>query len=164
VIAHGAGDGFAWLHAGHDAWRFLPGRPRHERLLLLTATRLVVLDRVRGGGRHRIRNAVHLHPDAPTSVRIDWIPTGEPPVTGPAPLYERFNETREMTEIHRAVDVELSWWGGYSLGWDRSEELAVSVEPAGIRAETEGITIEWRSGSAPSVTSAAFEATPGSAT
>ena len=66
----GAERGFELLWAGHDAWRFLPGRPRHERLLAVSSDRLVVLDAVLGGGRHRVRSALHLHPDAPPFLRL----------------------------------------------------------------------------------------------
>jgi hypothetical protein len=164
----GVGGGFELLHAAHDGWRFLPGAPRHDRLLALSADRLVVLDVVRGRGRHRLRNALHLHPDAPAQVRVAWIPHGAFPQTGPAPLHERFNETREMTAMAFEVEAELPWVGGYVLTWaavpDEGWELA--HQDGEIRARTGQVELEWRIGAqaGPSVTVRGFEATPGSAT
>jgi uncharacterized heparinase superfamily protein len=166
VRAQGTEAGVAWLHAGHDAWRFLPGRPRHERLWVLAADRLVVLDVVLGRGRHRVRSALHLHPDAPPRVRLDWIPTGEHPRTAPAPLHERFNETREMTETAWEAEAELPWIGGWALAWmERPEEAwELAYEDGRIRARSDGLEIGWRVEGPPAVTVRGFEATPRSAT
>ncbi|WP_261575846.1 heparinase II/III family protein [Frankia gtarii] len=47
-------DGTATLTAGHDGYRHLPGRPMHWRTWRLDADGLTVVDRIGGGGRHRL--------------------------------------------------------------------------------------------------------------
>jgi uncharacterized heparinase superfamily protein len=164
----GAAGGFELLHVAHDGWRFLPGAPQHERLLALSAERLIVLDAVRGRGRHRLRSALHLHPDAPESLRVDWLPRGESPQTSPAPLHEHFNETRQMTEIACEVEADLPWLGGYVLTFRRGVEARwdLAYGEGEVRARTEGIELCWRIGAddGANVTVRGFEATPGSAT
>ncbi len=168
VRARGAAAGFEWLHAGHDGWCFLPGRPRHERLLALSADCLLVLDAVLGRGRHRLRSALHLHPDAPAGLRVGWIPRGEFPHTGPVPLHERFNEVREMTEMAYEVEAELPWVGGFVLAWGQRpvEPSELAYHNGQVRARAGRVEIEWRieAREGPGVTVRGFEATPGSAT
>jgi uncharacterized heparinase superfamily protein len=164
----GAAGGFEFLHAVHDGWRFLPGAPQHERLLALSADRLLVLDVVRGRGRHRLRNTVHLHPDAPEGLRVDWLPRGEDPQTSPAPLHEQFNQTRQMTAIALEVEAELPWVGGYVLTWSSGpeERWELAYREGEVRARTDRIELTWRieAGEGADVTVRGFEATPGSAT
>ncbi|MEN8160997.1 MAG: alginate lyase family protein, partial [Myxococcota bacterium] len=161
VRAQGTEAGVAWLHAGHDGWDFLPGRPRHERLLALSADRLLVLDAVLGSGRHRVRSALHLHPDAPAGLRLDWIPRGGHPRTAPAPLHEQFNETREMTEVAWEAEAGLPWVGGWGLAWGArpGEVWDLAYEDGRVRARTDALEIGWRVEGPPNVTIRGFEAT-----
>lgn len=58
------GPGWAVLKAHHDGYRFLPGRPVHERVAIWRdGEYLIVLDRVSNAGLHRVTNHVHFHPD-----------------------------------------------------------------------------------------------------
>ncbi len=166
----GAERGFELLWAGHDAWRFLPGRPRHERLLAVSSDRLVVLDAVLGVGRHRVRSALHLHPDCPSSLQLSIIPHGGAVTRSQVPLHERFNHTREMAEVALEAEAELPWVGGFALaagaaGDDWQSRLEDGVVSA--RSLAADLEIRWRvtgpADGAP-VTVLAFEATQGSAT
>jgi uncharacterized heparinase superfamily protein len=162
----GSAAGFELLHIAHDGWRFLPGAPRHERLVALGKGRLLVLDAVLGAGRHRVRNALHLHPEAPAALRISWLPRGATPHSSPVPLHERFNETREMTELALEVEAPLPWAGGYVISWvgGPAEDWELVYEHDRVRAQTVGLEIEWEPGPTPQVTVHGFEATLPSAT
>ena len=169
VCGRGAAGPVEWIHAAHDAWAFLPGRPRHDRLLAICPARIVVLDLVAGSGRHRLRSALHLHPDFP-SHDVSWIPLGGRPLRLSAPLHERFNRTREMTEIALEAETALPWLSGYVLalagterGWQVGFEEGVIV----ARAGQPSLELRWRPagpGGESAVTVRGFEATHGSAT
>jgi hypothetical protein len=173
VLGRGRAGPVAWLHAAHDAWSFLPGRPRHERLLAVAPSRIVVLDLVRGAGRHRLRSALHLHPEFPSSTaRITplGIPHGACLVHATAPLHERFNQTREMAEVALEAEAVLPWVGGFVLDLaDAERDWQVRFEDAVIVASSPGggCELRWQLPS-PSresaVTVRGFEATHGSAT
>lgn len=62
------------LHAVHDGYRNLPGRPVHERVVRWEAGEfLVVVDRVSSAARHPVRSFLHLHPDwTPVACGRDW--------------------------------------------------------------------------------------------
>jgi uncharacterized heparinase superfamily protein len=170
VVARGRTGPVDWVHAAHDGWSFLPGRPRHERLLALSSERVLVLDLVRGAGRHRIRSRVHLHPDFPSlegRVTPLGAPLGEPQRV---PLHERFNQTREMTEVALEADAPLPWAGGFVLGLARPEgDWQMTSEAGEIVASSpgRGLELRWRPDAAApesAVTVRGFEATHGSAT
>jgi len=158
-----------WIHVAHDAWSFLPGRPRHERLLAVSPARIVVLDLVEGGGRHRLRSALHLHPDFP-SHDVQWIPLGGRPLRLTAPLHERFNQTREMPELALEAEAALPWLGGFVLalaGAERGWQIGVEEGVVVARAGAPSLELRWRpAGPAgeSAVTVRGFEATHGSAT
>ena len=166
----GAAGSVEWIHAAHDAWSFLPGRPRHDRLLAICPARIVVLDLVSGGGRHRLRSALHLHPDFPSLVDVHWTPLGGRGVAAGAPLHERFNQSREMVEIAVEAEAALPWVGGFVLGLSGVERgWQVGVEEGVIvaRAGEPGLELRWRPagpGRESAVTVRGFEATHGSAT
>ncbi len=173
VRGRGSAGGFEWLHAGHDAWSFLPGRPRHERLLAVSRERILVLDAVLGAGRHRVRSALHLHPDFPSS-QVHLFPLGIPRgaflARALVPLHERFNHTREMTEVAIEAETALPWVGGFVLGLDGPEadwHLALEDGAVVARAAAAGLELRWCV-TAPvresAVTVRGFEATHGSAT
>jgi uncharacterized heparinase superfamily protein len=145
VRFRGASGGFELLHAGHAAWRFLPGRPRHERLFAVSPGLLVVLDAVLGGGRHRIRSAVHLHPDLPSSLELELVPRGGRVSRARVPLHERFNQAREMTEVVVEADAELPWVGGFALAQGavvRDWQL-LALEGGVVCARIRGCEILW---------------------
>jgi uncharacterized heparinase superfamily protein len=169
VVGRGRTERVEWLHAAHDAWSFLPGRPRHERLLAVCPARILVLDLVRGGGRHHVRSAIHLHPDLPSS-GAHWSPLVSPlggSVTRLAvPLHERFNQSREMAEVALEVEAALPWVGGFVLAFGRPEgDWQVAFEDGAVvaRAPTAGLALCWRPAES-AVTVRGFEATHGSAT
>jgi uncharacterized heparinase superfamily protein len=173
VRGRGACGGVEWLWASHDAWSFLPGRPRHERLLAISQQRILVLDVVLGTGRRRVRSALHLHPDFPPD-RVHLVPLGtsnqEAPVRLSAPLHEHFNQTREMTEVALESEAVLPWVGGFILGlagpeggWQVAFEDGVVV----ARTAAAGLELRWRLGAVVgenAVTVRGFEVTHGSAT
>jgi uncharacterized heparinase superfamily protein len=170
VVARGRTGAVEWVHAAHDAWSFLPGRPRHDRLLAVAADRIFVLDLVRGAGRHRIRSALHLHPGFP-SLEGRIVPLGAPlGDSRSVPLHERFNQTREMTEVAVEADAGLPWAGGFVVGVAGPEgdwQMAVEGGEIVARASARGLELRWQPGSADresAVTVRGFEATHGSAT
>ncbi len=173
VRGRGSAGGLEWLHAGHDAWSFLPGRPRHERLLAVSRERILVLDAVLGAGRHRLRSALHLHPDFPTS-EVHLIPLGVPHggslSRSTAPLHERFNQTREMAEVALEIEAELPVVFGFVLGFSGPEgDWQVGLENGAVvaRAGAADSELRWRIDPATgesAVTVSGFEATHGSAT
>ena len=59
-----------------------------------------------------------------------------------APLYERFNETREMTELTVEASADLPWIGGWAIGSDAEAEL--SQENGTVRCIHPGLGIEVR--------------------
>jgi hypothetical protein len=97
--------------ADHDAWRWLAGRPMHRRLLAVTEGAALVLDVVRGSGRHRIATRLHLHPERPRAV--DATALGATARRLGAPLRERFGQTREMTRLEVESQAALPWVGGW---------------------------------------------------
>jgi len=173
VRARGAGGGFEWLWAGHDAWSFLPGRPRHERLVAVSAERVLVLDAVLGSGRHVVRSALHVHPDLPASAvtcEAVWDPRGGQELKLSVPLHERFNEVRGMTEVAIEAEGPLPWVGGFALGFRGAEEgwqVRFAAGELVAEAASQRLELCWRvagrTGENP-VTVRAFEATHGSAT
>jgi hypothetical protein len=164
----GEASGFELLHAGHGAWSFLPGRPRHERLFAVSPDLLLVLDVLLGSGRHRVRSALHLHPDLPPSMALSLTPRGGRASSLRVPLHERFNQTREMTEWVIEADAVLPWLGGFALASGAvANDWQLDFEDGAVRARACGFEIRWRleavAGEAP-VRVVAFEAGPGSAT
>ena len=151
----GLGDfeGLRWLQLAHAGWRWLPGRPLHRRLLALGESALLVLDTVQGGGEHVLRSALHLHPDRPAGARA--YPLGGSAAAIAAPLHERFNETREATEVFQETNAQLPWVGGWLVLFDAGTQ-APDIE---LRAE-EGVSfvrcrhpsfnwqLRWRPGAA----------------
>ena len=53
-----------WASAAHDGYRVLPGGPVHSRRIEgVPGGGWRILDEVRGGGRHRVRSALRVHPE-----------------------------------------------------------------------------------------------------
>ena len=52
------------FRAAHDGYRFLTGRPTHERRISYRfANNWTVSDRISGSGRHKIESIINIHPD-----------------------------------------------------------------------------------------------------
>lgn len=115
VRARGGDARATWLVATHDGYAWLPGAPRPQRLWVVTADVLWVIDAVTGDGEHRIASRLHLHPDAPAD-RFDVVALGDAPLRRePAPLHERFGETRAMARLVCEIATDLPWAGGFAL-------------------------------------------------
>jgi uncharacterized heparinase superfamily protein len=149
VEARGEGGGFAWVQLAHTGWRWLSGRPLHRRLLALGEACLLVVDRLEGRGSHRVRSALHLHPGRPPGVRV--LALGGAPREIAAPLHERFNETREATEVFLEASAALPWAGGWLVLFDAAAEppdVELHVEEGGgvVRCGGAGAGFEllWR--------------------
>lgn len=61
-VACGVNDGSIWAEASHDGYRWLPGRPMHQRRVDMSATALRITDRVTGAGSHTVIGRFPLHP------------------------------------------------------------------------------------------------------
>jgi uncharacterized heparinase superfamily protein len=147
----GAGAGFEWLWASHDAYHWVPGSPHPHRLLLVSAREVLVLDAVLGRGRHRIASRLHLHPDAPAG-EATALALGAEAQGGPAPLHAHFGETREMEERAVELEVELPWLGGWwlPLGVAARPSAALSLEGSLARLrlgrEAGELEVRWELG------------------
>ncbi|MFQ5418110.1 MAG: heparinase II/III family protein [Myxococcota bacterium] len=112
VIGRGRHGGFDWVWAAHDAYAWLPGRPRHQRLLAVSEHAALVLDAVTGSGRHRIASRLHLHPDRPDTGN-QMTALGSAAGRRSAPYHGHFGETREMTCVEVEASALLPWIGGW---------------------------------------------------
>jgi hypothetical protein len=98
------------------------------------------------------------------------IPPGASSVVTAAPLHERFNETREMTEIAYEVETALPWAGGFVLDLGAEPEpwrMHFANEREVVLESAAGLELRWRLAAAAgeeAVTLRGFEATLGSAT
>ncbi|HXV35657.1 MAG TPA: alginate lyase family protein [Myxococcota bacterium] len=146
VVAWGAADAWEWIWAVHDGYRWLAGRPLHERLLAVSPNALIALDAVTGGGRHAIRSALHLHPDLPRERVAIAALRGEIQQIEVA-LHERFNESRPMAEWFVECEAALPWFGGWGIAW----ELGGAPLAFELRETATGCRLEWEGPAARSV-------------
>ena len=131
-------------------YRWLAGRPLHSRLLAVSEGAALVLDAVTGRGRHRVRSALHLHPDLPAgAVRVAAL--GADARRASAPLHEEFNVTREMAELFVEADSPLPWAGGWALLFDGDEgpfEAELRWEEGVLQASCRSagfeVALHWR--------------------
>lgn len=154
VLARGDEQGFAWLSACHDAYRRLPGRPIHHRLVAVCDRGVLVLDAVLGRGLHRVESRLNEHPDGGPRVRIAAL--GGPATTCEVPLHEHHGESRPMTQHLLESDLALPGCRGWIV-WDAAR---FETAGAGIDADLqlregrvtlrlrapEPIALEWRPG------------------
>jgi uncharacterized heparinase superfamily protein len=61
-VASGVSEGSAWAEAAHDGYRWLSGRPIHQRRVDVSATAVKIADRVTGVGSHTVIGRFPLHP------------------------------------------------------------------------------------------------------
>jgi hypothetical protein len=79
-VAGGGEPSRPWASAAHDGYRALAGAPVHRRRVeALGGGGWRIADEVTGGGRHRVRGALRLHPD----LRARSVNEGEVAVEGP---------------------------------------------------------------------------------
>ena len=127
VDARGGDGAWDWVSASCDAYQWLPGRPRHARLLAVSEHAVLVLDAVTGTGEHAIASRLHLHPDHPDRETQVLALCAEPRRRG-APYHERFGETREMGCLEVAATAELPWVGGWLIVCSGAADAGVSDE------------------------------------
>ncbi|MBW2401688.1 MAG: alginate lyase family protein [Deltaproteobacteria bacterium] len=105
---------WTWVWASSDAFAWLPGRPRHDRLLAVSADAVLVLDAITGKGAHEIASRLHLAPgryDKGTHVlALGWNATPRE-----APYHEHFGETLERIRLDIETTIELPWVGGWLI-------------------------------------------------
>jgi hypothetical protein len=157
--ARGEDARFVWLWASHDAYAHLVGAPRPHRLLAVSEEALLVLDAVLGTGRHRVASHLHLHPDLPEgTAHVEAL--GAQARAYRAPLHERFNETREMTELRVEAEAELPWAGGWwiELGGGGRPAVELRFERGALQAVIagRGLRVRWELGAPPGARSVSF--------
>jgi uncharacterized heparinase superfamily protein len=115
------GDGpWTWVWASSNAFEWLPGRPRHDRLLAVSADAVLVLDTITGSGSHEIASRLHLAPGAPDK-RTRVLALGSNAIERMAPYHEHFGETQERARLDVESTVELPWVGGWLIRCDIPE-------------------------------------------
>jgi uncharacterized heparinase superfamily protein len=151
--ARGRTGDWSWLSASHDAYRFLPGRPIHHRLVAVGKRAVIVLDAVLGGGHHRIESHLNQHPERPEGIRIAALGGGAS--EREASLHERFGETRQMIQLVTTAETELPWCGGWWITTDpeMAPPVADLAAPLPLRdgalvLEDAGLSLTWRPGTA----------------
>jgi uncharacterized heparinase superfamily protein len=138
VIAWGSDNTWDWTWATHNGYQWLPGRPLHQRLFAVSRQAVIALDAVTGAGHHRIRSALHPHPDLDAeSVEIEAL-RGTVEKTE-VPLHEQFNESRQMTEWFVETQVELPWFGGWRITFEAGD-TATRIE---LSETATGCVLEW---------------------
>lgn len=150
----GEAKGWQWLELAHSGFSWLPGRPLHRRLLALSASALLVLDRVEGDGRHRLRSALHLHPERPPGPAVFAL--GSEAREQEVSLHERFNESRPATARFLEAEAELPWASGWLVLFAAASEppqLELRESEGALRLrcvqETAGFALEWRPAGGP---------------
>ncbi len=114
IRARGSDDTWDWVVASHDGYRWLPGKPLHHRLLAVSEPAAIAVDWISGRGTHQIRSALHLHPDEAFGA-IEIAPITGKPRQLAVDLHERFNESRQMTELFVEAAARLPWFGGWAV-------------------------------------------------
>jgi uncharacterized heparinase superfamily protein len=138
VVAWGSDNTWSWIWAAHTGYQWLAGHPLHQRLLAVSEQAVIALDAVTGAERHRIRSALHPHPDLLSeSVEIAAL-RGVVQKTE-VPLHERFNESRPMTEWFVEAQAELPWFGGWRIAFEAGDS-ATRIE---LSETATGCVLEW---------------------
>jgi len=145
AVARGRTGTWSWLSASHDAYCRLPGRPAHHRLVAVGEPGILVLDAVFGSGPHRIESHLHQHPQSDDE-GVEIVALGGTARVEPAPLHERFGETREMRRHALDVQTEIPWIGGWWIA--RSAPLEVELRLADdrviLRLANPEVGLIWR--------------------
>jgi uncharacterized heparinase superfamily protein len=138
VLARNSDVTWDWLWATHDGYRWIRGGPTHHRLLAVSAETVLVLDAVAGSGDHRIRSALHLHPDVDLRA-VSVIGLGGETASTEVPLYERFNEARWMREFYVEAETRLPWAGAWVVTFGDPGEVRTSE----LRCEGGRVVVEY---------------------
>jgi len=120
VQARGSENGWDWVVANHDGYRWLRGKPVHHRLLAVSESAAIAVDWISGRGRHQIRNALHLHPDGAHD-SIEILPISGTAAEIAVELHEKFNESRRMTELFTDAAADLPWLGGWIVAFESGD-------------------------------------------
>jgi uncharacterized heparinase superfamily protein len=147
AVARGRTGTWEWLSASHDAYAALPGGPRHHRLIAVSETGMLVLDAVLGAGVHRIESHLHEHPHCEGAGVVILSLDGSRNVE-PAPLHERFGETRSMSRHSVSARQQLPWIGGWWIApAARAEDVAAPTldgERVSVRLAAPEVVLKWR--------------------
>jgi hypothetical protein len=147
VLARGCQGTWQWLAASHDAYRRLPGSPRHHRLLAVSEHGILVLDAVLGAGRHHLESHLHQHP-ASESLGIRIAALGAPARREPSRLHEHFGETRSMWRFVVEQSAPLPWIGGWWIapGAGEGSVGALTLDGALVcaRLDDPDVVLKWQ--------------------
>jgi hypothetical protein len=126
----GGNDVWSWIWASSNAFEWLPGHPRHDRLLAVSADAVLVLDTVTGSGGHKIASRLHLSPGQPdTGTQV--VAMGATAVPYQNPYYERFGVSQQRNRLEVETTSELPWLGGWLIRCgleDEPSEVACDLQ------------------------------------
>jgi len=125
----GARDG--WAYAAHTGYRFLPGRPRHQRKIQVTDGSVEIVDSIDGGGEHLLEWFFHIHPDVTARVvgrGVELSLDGRPVATLTFPFgaatsvadgswHPGFNVSVRNTLVHVVLRVSLPFEFHTTIEW-----------------------------------------------
>lgn len=144
LLGRGSIGNFRWVAASHDAFRWRPGRPMHERLLVIGEAGGVVLDRVIGNAAAPLSSHLHRHPDGHgVPIRALTGPAREEATT----LQDRFGEERPMTRLRIDAAGDLPWVGGWLFGsLAEAETATLQRTPDTVHLTLAGdlLDLHWR--------------------
>ena len=161
VTAWETGGKRAALTARHDGYRFLPGRPSHERTIFWEEGRFfLILDRITGGGTATLASYIHFHPDlrpveeSPGCWRVDvdgcplWchqigearadMVQGQGGSEAQGWYSERFGEKRPNAVLRFSTRATLPHVFGYALSPERRLQVAVQQRNHGCVVRVTG--------------------------
>jgi hypothetical protein len=142
---------WSWVWASSNAYEWLPGRPRHDRLLAVSAEAVIVLDTITGSGARKIASRLHLHPEQPdTDTQVQAL--GATATPRQAPYHERFGQTTQRTRLDVESEVEIPWVGGWLIragNQENSPEVAsdLHIQDGFVQLECSGgfeVSLRWR--------------------
>jgi uncharacterized heparinase superfamily protein len=126
-----AGERDGWAYAEHTGYRFLPGRPRHNRKVRVADSSVEILDSITGEGEHLLEWFFHIHPDVTAQVRdraVDLsldgravatmtFPFGAPAAIVDGSWHPGFNVFVHNTLVHVVLRVSLPFEFHTTIGW-----------------------------------------------
>jgi len=129
IIHSGRREGGAF--AAHDGYRFLPGRPRHDRKIGVTDSSVEIIDSIAGAGEHLLEWFFHIHPEATARVldrNVELSLDGGPvatmsfPFGAPAAIVDGswhpgFNLSVHNTFVHVVLRVSLPFEFHTTIDW-----------------------------------------------
>ena len=126
-----AGERGGWAYAEHTGYRFLPGRPRHNRKMHVADSSVEIIDNIEGVGEHLLEWFFHVHPDATAQVRDRTVdlsldgrvvaamtfPFGAPAAIVDGSWHPGFNISVHNTLVHVVLRVSLPFEFHTTIGW-----------------------------------------------